>query len=329
MGFRPKVENKVKNTVLVTGATGFVGRVLCERLLAQGFRVRGTLLASENASSLVVGVDPAAVGSLGPDTRWGNALAGVDTIIHLAARVHIMDDTATDPLTEFRRVNVEGTARLAREAALAGVRRLVFISSVKVNGEEAAAPYSPESSPSPSDPYGISKWEAEKVLRTIEVATGLEVVAVRPPLVYGPGVKANFLTMLKIISRGIPLPFASIKNRRSLIYVGNLADALTECAVQQEAAGKTYLVSDGEDVSTPDLIRLIARALGVQVRLLPLPFPLMKLAGRLAGKNSAVTRLTGSLTVDSSKIRQDLGWAPPYTMDDGLRLTAEWFLKMR
>jgi nucleoside-diphosphate-sugar epimerase len=264
---------------------------------------------------------------LGTDTVWEGALAGVDTVIHLAARVHIMDDTAADPLTQFRKVNVEGTARLAREAAKAGVRRLVFISSIKVNGEETGTPYTPDSPPNPADPYGISKWEAEQALLTIGAETGLEVVIVRPTLVYGPGVKANFLNMIKVVHRGIPLPFASISNKRSLIYVGNLVDALAVCATHPSAAGRTYLVSDGEDVSTPDLIRMTAAALGVPARLFPFPLSLMRLVGKITGKTAAVNRLTGSLTVDSSRIRSELGWKPPFTMREGLRETAKWFKK--
>lgn len=367
--------------LLVTGATGFVGHFLCDCLLSQGFGVRGTLLKSESTSSLVDGVEPVIVEPLGADTPWSHAFVGVNTIVHLAARVHIMDDSAADPLTEFRKVNVEGTAQLAREAAKAGVRRLVFISSIKVNGEESATPYTPDSPPNPSDPYGISKWEAEQALRKIEAETGLEVVIIRPTLVYGPGVKANFLNMMKIVWKrnfgfwilnfglkgGIPLPFASINNKRSLIYVGNLVDALATCAVHPDAAGKTYLVSDGEDVSTPELVRRVATALGVPARLLPLPVSWMKCGARILdnfgfwiiksnfklwilnfgllkskeGKpiqhsefkiqnqrfTGAVNRLTGSLTVDSSKIRRELGWVPPFTMVEGLAETAVWYKK--
>jgi nucleoside-diphosphate-sugar epimerase len=316
-----------RGTILVTGATGFVGRFLCNRLLAEGLSVRGTLLASENPSSLAAGVEPVGVEPLEADTLWCHALEGVDTIIHLAARVHIMNNTLADPLTEFRRVNVEGTAQLAREASKVGVKRLVFISSIKVNGEETTTPYTQDSPPNPSDPYGISKWEAEQSLRKIEAETGLEVVIVRPPLVYGPEVKANFLNMMKFISRGLPLPLASITNSRSLIYVGNLVDALAICTTHPDAAGKTYLVSDGDNVSTPELIRRTASALGVSAQLLPFSVTLMKLAGKLTGKSNDVNRLTGSLTVDSGKIRRELGWMPPFTMDEGLRLTAIWFKK--
>jgi nucleoside-diphosphate-sugar epimerase len=312
-------------TILVTGASGFIGHFLCKRLLAVGLSVRGTLLESEAPSALAAGVEPVVIKPLGPETIWSHALAGVDSVIHLAARVHIMDDPAADPLTEFRRVNSAGTAHLAREAAKAGVRRFVFISSIKVNGEESSEPYTSESAPNPADPYGVSKWEAEQALRRIESETGLEVVIIRPTLVYGPGVKANFLAMMNIIRRGIPLPLASITNKRSLIYAGNLVDALTSCATHAAAAGKTYLVSDGEAVSTPELIRATAVALGAPARLFPVPVAIMRLVGKLTGKSGAVSRLTGSLTVDSSAIRRDLGWQPPYSMNAGLQETAEWF----
>ena len=315
----------MKGTILVTGATGFVGRFLCERLLAEGFSTRGTLLASENPASLVAGVEPVTVEPLGIDTHWSHAFMDVDTIIHLAARVHVMDDPSADPITEFRRVNVEGTTQLAREAAKAGVRRLVFISSIKVNGEESVLPYTADSTANPSDPYGISKWEAEQSLRKIEAETKLEVVVIRPTLVYGPWVKANFLNLMKVVQRGIPLPLSLVQNRRNLIYVGNLVDALATCATHPAAAGKTYLISDGENVSTPELIRCLAKALDKPVRLFPIPPPIMRLVGAITGKSAAVNRLLGSLTVDSSAIRNDLGWVPPFSMEQGLQETAEWF----
>lgn len=311
--------------ILVTGATGFVGRFLCTRLLAEGWSVRGTLLASETSVSLVKGVDPVVIEPIGSDTPWAQALNGIDTVIHLAARVHIMDDPSADPLAEFRKVNTDGSRQLAREASKAGVKRLVFISTIKVNGEESAIPYTEKSSSQPTDPYGISKWEAEQALRLIEAETGLEVVVARPTLVYGPGVKANFFKLMKTVKLGIPIPLASINNNRSLIYIGNLVDALTVCAVHPAASGKTFLVSDGEDVSTPELIRRTASALGFQARLLPFPLSLLLIAGKLTGKIAAVNRLSGSLTVDSSRIRLELGWKPPFTMEVGLRETADWF----
>jgi len=311
--------------LLVTGATGFVGRFLSRRLLSEGLSVRGTLLASESPSSLIAGVEPVIVEPLDGSTPWSHALTGINTVIHLAARVHIMDDPSADPLAEFQKVNTEGTSQLAYEAAKAGVKRLVFVSSIKVNGEESPLPYIESSPAQPTDPYGISKWEAEQTLRHIEAETGLEVVIVRPTLVYGPGVKANFLNMMKIISRGIPLPLASITNGRSLVYVGNLVDALATCAMHPAAAGQTYLISDGEDVSTPELIRRTASALGVPAHLFPVPQSLMCLAGKLTGRNAVINRLMGSLIVDSSNIRRELEWSPPFTMEQGLRETAEWY----
>jgi nucleoside-diphosphate-sugar epimerase len=313
--------------VLVTGATGFVGRFLCTRLLSEGWNVRGTILASESSATLVTGVEPTVIKPLGSDTTWDEALRGINTIIHLAARVHIMNDPSADPLSEFRRVNVAGTERLAREAARAGVKRLVFVSSIKVNGEESSLPYTETSCAQPIDPYGISKWEAEEALRRIGAETGIEIVVVRPTLVYGPGVKANFLKMMKIVYGGVPLPLAAVCNKRSLIYVENLVDALATCAAHPHAAGQTYLVSDGEDVSSPELLRRMATALGQPSRLFFFPTGLMRLAGKMLGKSSAVERLTGSLQVDNSKIRSELGWTPPFTMDEGLQATAEWFKK--
>lgn len=315
--------------ILVTGASGFVGGFLCKRLLAAGFFVRGTLLACENTSALPSGVQPMVIEPLGAETSWDAAFSAIDTVIHLAARVHIMEDSADDPLTEFRKVNTEGSLRLAREAARLGVKRIVFISTIKVNGEESAVPYTSDMFPRPTDPYGISKWEAEQGLRQIELESGLEVVVVRPTLVYGAGVRANFLNMMKVISKGIPLPLSSITNRRNLIYVGNLVDALAVCAIHPLAAGKTYLVSDGEDVSTPELIRRTAKALGVPSRLIPFPPFLMRIAGKLTGKSDAVNRLSGSLTVDSSKIRRELNWTPPFTMEQGLAETADWFRRKK
>lgn len=311
--------------ILVTGATGFIGRFLCSRLLMEGWGVHATLLASEHPAALIAGVNPVVIEPLGKSTPWAHALAGIDTVIHLAARVHIMDDPSADPLSEFRKVNFEGTRQLAMEAVKAGVKRLVFISTIKVNGEETDVAYTAESPALPIDPYGISKWEAEQALWQISAETKLEVVVVRPTLVYGPGVRANFLKMMKIVYKGIPLPFASITNKRSLIYVGNLVDALATCAVHPAAVGQTFLVSDGDDMSTPELIRRTASALGVSARLLPFPPALMHLAGIITGRCSVVNRLIGSLIVDNSKISKELNWQPPFSIDEGLRDTAEWY----
>lgn len=319
---------QAKSTILVTGATGFVGRFLCYRLLAQGLRVRGTLLTSENPSSLVNGVEPVRVEPLGADTPWCDALTGVNTVIHLAARVHIMRESSTDPLQEFRKVNLHGTERLALQAAKAGVGRFEFMSTIGINGDNSGAKsYAESDQPHPHNSYSVSKYEAELALKEISKQTGMEVVILRAPLVYGPGNPGNFLSLLRVISKGIPLPLASVTNKRSLIYVGNLVDALATCAVHPEAAGKTYLVSDGEDVSTPELIQRTAKELGEPARLFPFPISLMRLAGKLTGKSGAVNRLAGSLTVDSSKIRRELRWVPPFTMEEGLRETAGWFKK--
>lgn len=315
----------LKKSVLVTGASGFIGSFLCKRLLHEDLKVRGTLLPSEDPSVLVKGVEPITVESLGLNTDWNHALEGVDTVIHLAARVHIMDDKAAEPLTEYRRVNVEGTTQLARESVKAGVKRLVFISSIKVNGEEKSVPYTENSPPNPTDPYGISKWEAEQALRKIESETGLDIVILRPTLVYGPGVKANFYNMMKIIDLKIPLPLASIKNKRSFIYVGNLVDAIVVSTMHSAAAGQTYFVSDNNDVSTPDLICMMSTAFGVAVCLIPVPESLLRFVAILTGKSKPMNRLIGSLTVDTSKIRRELEWKPPYTMEMGLLDTVSWF----
>jgi len=328
--------------ILVTGANGFVGRPLCEALLAKPVSVRAAL---RSAQSHLKGVEVEMVGEISGNTDWAAALIGIDVVIHLAARVHVMKDSSDDSLAEFRKVNVDGTEHLARCAARAGVKRLVYVSSIKVNGESTpltsrpVASKIPPSPPlaqggvvgdfftendeaNPQDPYGISKWEAEQALHRVAAETDMEVVIVRPPLVYGPGVKGNFAQMLKVLERGIPLPLASIDNRRSLIYVGNLVEALILCATHPSAAGQTYLLSDGEDVSTPDLLRQLGNAMGHPARLFPCPLWLLKLAGKMTGKADQVERLLGSLQVDSGKIRRDLGWMPPFTLQQGLRLTA-------
>jgi nucleoside-diphosphate-sugar epimerase len=260
-------------------------------------------------------------------TDWTDALRGIDIIVHLAARVHMMHDTVVDPLAAFREVNVSGTERLIQMAAAARVKRLIYISSIKVNGEESSTPYTEQDIPNPQDAYAVSKWEAEQVLRQSTADTGVEVVIIRPPLVYGPGVKANFLQLIKIVNRGIPLPLSSVNNSRSVIYLGNLIDAIVACIDRPEAAGQTFLVSDGEDISTPELIRRVAAVLGKSPRLFPCPPMIMRLAGKLTGRFAEVERLLGSLTVDTSKIQRELGWKAPYTLEQGLRETAEWFLK--
>jgi nucleoside-diphosphate-sugar epimerase len=311
--------------ILVTGATGFVGTALIQRLLREKALLSAAVLSPEGTGHLPAEVGRVIVPPLSGSSDYSTPLQHVDIVVHLAARVHIMRDAAMDPLREFRRVNLHGTECLARQAARAGVRRFVFISTVKVHGEESALPYREDSPIAPADPYGTSKAEAEEALWRVAAETGLEVAIVRPPLVYGPGVKANFRELMKLVSLGIPLPFASICNRRSFLFVGNLADAIACCAAHHGSAGETYLVSDGEDLSTPELIKSVAKAMGKPARLFPFPPGLLRLAGRISGSSSAVERLVGSLRVDSSKIRRELGWAPPFTMEHGLGKTAEWF----
>jgi nucleoside-diphosphate-sugar epimerase len=307
--------------VLVTGASGFVGSALCAHLTARGLLVRR---AVRSVSSLLAG-DSAVVGEIGPDTDWDAALRDVNAVVHLAARVHTLRETATDPLAEYRRVNLDGTRRLAAAAASQRVTRLVFVSSSKVNGETSARPFTESDPPRPEDPYARSKWEAEQALAQIGNETGLEYAILRPPLVYGPGVGANFARLMQWVARGVPLPLGAIDNRRSLVYVGNLVDAIRVCLAHPAAVGRTFLVSDGEDVSTPELVRGIARALGVAPRLLPVPVSLLRLAASTIGRRHEIERLAGSLQVDSSAIRRELSWSPPATMRDGLAETARWF----
>jgi nucleoside-diphosphate-sugar epimerase len=315
----------MKGPVLVTGANGFIGRMLCMSLEEHGYAIRAAVRTPSPAMRLSKAADVVAIGAIGAETDWSEALRGVETVVHLAARVHVLKEKARDPLAEFRLVNVAGTEGLARMAALAGVRRLVYVSSIKVNGEHThESPFTEAGTPGPQDAYGLSKWEAEQALLKIAAETGLEVVIVRPPLVYGPGVGGNFLRMMEWINRGFPLPLDSVHNSRSLIYLGNLVDALVTCVIHPRAAGKIFLVSDGEDVSTPELIRRLAQAIECRPHLIPFPPTLLRLAGLLTGKSAEVERLLGSLRVDSSKIRRELQWTPPFSMAQGLRETAAW-----
>lgn len=311
-------------TVLVTGANGFVGRRLCSELLRQGHAVRAAVRDASRADGLTGEV--VAVGALGVATDWTKALAGIDAVVHLAARVHVLKEAAADPLEAFRAVNVRATEALAQAAATEGVRRFVYVSSIKVNGEATAErPFSPQDPAQPCDPYGVSKWEAEQALRRVAKATDLQVAVVRPPLVYGPGVGGNFLRLLKLVRSGIPLPFGAIENRRSMIYNGNLAHALVLCATHVNAAGKTFHVSDGDDLSTPCLVRRLARFMHKPARLVRVPKSLLQIAGRCTGKANEIDRLVGSLRVDVSGISSDLAWKPPFSTAEGLGDTVQWF----
>lgn len=313
--------------VLVTGASGFVGSATCARLVVQGMDVIGTVrhLPARSLS----GVDYRIVGDLEANTDWRDALTGVDAIIHCAARVHVMQETAADPLVAFRAVNVVGTKQLARQAAAARVRRFVFLSSVKVDGEGGSVAYRETDLPAPQDAYGSSKYEAELGLREIAAETGIEVVMIRLPLVYGPGVKANFQALMRALVRGIPLPLGAIHNRRSLVALDNMVDLIVTCIEHPAAANETFLVSDGEDLSTTELIRRLARAMCRPARLIPMPKTALMACATLLGKRELAKRLCGTLTVDITKARKVLGWTPPVSVDEGLRRTVEHYLQQQ
>lgn len=310
-------------TVLVTGATGFVGKALCAQLARLGYRVCAAVRTDGSANGLLA--DEVLVGELGANTDWTSAVAGASAVVHLAARVHVMDDQASDPLAEFRRVNVQGTLRLAQQAAQAGVRRFVYISSIKALGEATLVdqPFTEESPAHPSDAYGISKLEAELGLRDLALQTGLEVVIIRPPLVYGPGVKANFAALMRAVQRGVPLPLGAVHNVRSLVGLDNLVDFIVTCLAHPKAANQNFMVSDGQDLSTTDLIRAMAQGAGVKARLVPAPVWALKAVANVLGKGEAVQRLCGSLQVDITKARTLLDWTPPVTVFEGLRLSME------
>jgi len=310
--------------ILVTGATGFIGRAVCRVLRAAGH----TLTGVTRDRSLKRGPENIPlyhITDIGAHTDWSQAVSGADTIVHLAARAHIMRENSADPLAAFRMVNRDGTASLAHAAAAAGVRRLVFLSTAKVNGEASGnKAFDENDTPAPEDAYGISKWEAEKELATISAGTGLETVILRSPLVYGPHVKGNLLSLLKACDKGWPLPLGAINNSRSLVFVDNLASAIAVVASHEQATGKTYLVSDGEDISTPQLVSRLSASLGRRPQIWRVPLWSLALGGALTGKAAAVQRLTGSLVVNSAKIRSELGWRPPFTMEEGLACTADW-----
>ena len=321
-------DNAQRPGVLTTGGSGFVGKVLLQRL-AEGARWAPRALVRQLPARQLAGVDYRSFSELTAVDVASGHFEQVDTVIHLASRVHVMHETAADPLAEFRRVNVEGTLSLARAAAQAGVRRFIFVSSVKVNGEttDGRLPFTADETPAPSDPYGISKREAEEGLRQLAAQTGLEVVIVRPVLVYGPGVKANFRSMMSWLSKGVPLPFGAIHNKRSLVALDNLVDLLVTCIDHPAAANQTFLASDGHDLSTTELLQRLGKALGKPARLLPVPAAWLKGAATLAGKGGLAQRLCGSLQVDSGKARTLLGWQPPLDVDQALRATALNFLK--
>lgn len=314
-------------TILVTGANGFIGRALCQNLVASGYRVRATLRSYQPPTVIPESVEQFQIGDFGPNIDWEAPLRGVDTVIHLLSEQASGSLSHWSELDRFRVVNVEGTQSLAQATLKYGVRRFIFMSTIKVLGEQTDSPmgFTEDSVPHPEDAYAHSKWEAEQVLQRLSASEGLALTVLRPPLVYGPFCKGNFVALLRAVDRGWPLPLASIKNHRSLIYVGNLTSAVQKCLATPQSSGNTYLVSDAADVSTPELISEIAAALGKRPRLFPFPPGLLNLGAGFMGRKEVARRLTGSLRVDSSKIRTDLGWIPPFTLAQGLGRTVEWY----
>ncbi len=313
--------------ILVTGANGFVGNSLCHQLTELGVDIIATV-RTESPDMLSENNQVEVIGTIHKSTYWKGVLEGVDTVIHLAARVHVMDELSVDPLFEFRSVNTFGTLNLAKQAAQAGVKRFIFISTIKVNGEQTSMglPFKPDDTNTPIDPYGLSKYEAEVGLRKIARETGMEVVIIRPSLVYGPGVKGNFVSMMKWLAKGLPLPLGAIHNKRSLVSLDNLVDLITICIDHPNAANETFLVSDGNDISTTMLLTKLATLLNVPRRLLPIPSAWLMFFAKLLGRKNVAQRLLGSLHVDISKTKTLLGWTPPYTVDESLKKTAQFFI---
>lgn len=312
--------------VVVTGASGFVGRAVAERLARDGYPVRAPIRNSD--AVLPTGVECVTGVDVGPASDWRGVLAGVDTIVHCAARVHVMRERDVNPLAAFRQVNVSGTLKLARQAADIGVRRFVFISSIGVNGNETRGrPFTAADTPAPHSAYAESKYEAEIALRNLASETGLEVVIIRPPLVYGPRAPGNFNRLLRALHRGLPMPFgAVVDNRRSLVALDNLVDLIAIASRHPSAANQTILVSDGSDISTAQLLIKAAQALGKHARLMAVPVWVLRSAAALLGKRDLAQQLLGSLQIDISPTRSLLGWKPPIALDDAISDAAHYFL---
>lgn len=308
--------------VLVTGATGFVGSTLCELLVQAGYQVRAALRTDRLVSGAIA--EKVVIGDIAAPSGLAEALDGVDMLIHTAARAHVMNDSPANAEL-YTQVNARGTLHLAEAAAQAGVRRFVFLSSVKVNGEEGGRAYAPDDQPRPRDAYGMSKWSGEKHLLEVAARTSMEVAIVRPPLVYGPGVGANFLRLMRWVDSGWPLPLGSIRNSRSLVSVWNLCGLLIDLLKNPTSSAGTWMVSDAEDLSTPELIRRIGRAMNRRVRLVPVPAGVLLSCGRLIGRQAEIARLCGSLVVDVTRTRVQLGWSPAITVDESLARTASWY----
>ena len=313
--------------VLITGGRGFVGRALAARASSRDFTVR--ISSRKRLTTTRSHFEFYQVGPLSPATDWLAALQGVDAVVHCAGRAHVMKDTAVDPLAIFRTINLAGTLNLARQAAEAGVMRFVFISSIGVNGArtDLGKSFSEADKPNPHNAYALSKWEAEQGLLRVADETGMEVVIIRPPLVYGPNAPGNFGSLMRWLNRGIPLPLGAIYNQRSLVALDNLVDLIITCLTHPAAANQTFLVSDGEDLSTTQLLRRMGAALGKPARLIPVPVSILMLGAALVGKPELAQRLCGSLQIDMSKTRELLGWTPPFSVDEGLKKAAEGYLR--
>jgi nucleoside-diphosphate-sugar epimerase len=311
--------------VLVTGGRGFVGMALSTAALSKGFAVR--ISSRQKLTTPRSLLEFCQVGDLCPTTDWFAALQGIDAVVHCAGRAHVMKDTAVDPLAIFRTVNLDGTLSLARQAVEARVKRFVFISSIGVNGAQTVLgkPFSEIDKPNPHNAYALSKWEAEQGLLRIAAETGMEVVIIRPPLVYGPGAPGNFGSLIRWLQRGVPLPLGAIHNQRSLVALDNLVDLIVTCLTHPAAANQTFLVSDGEDVSTTELLRRMGQATGHPARLVSVPAGLLKLAATMLGKRDVAQRLCGSLQVDIEKTLRLLDWTPPLSLDQGLKKAAEGY----
>lgn len=322
-------ENK-KVRLLLTGASGFVGRALRQSLLSNTDCILSCAYRSFPADVVPTSQD-VAVGSIGESTDWSNLLAGVDVVVHAAAIAHAQGGRFKEVLPCLDRVNAAATLVLARQAAKAGVKRLVFLSTIKVHGEQTLLnqSFTADNEAAPTDPYAISKWKAEQGLLEVSRETGLEVVIIRSALIYGVGVKANFLNMIRWLHKGIPLPFGAVHNRRSLVALDNLIDLIVTCIDHPAAANQTFLVSDGEDLSTSELLRRMGAALGKPVRLLPVPSWMLEVGAAMLGKKALSQRLCGSLQVDIEKTRNLLNWTPPVSVDEALRKTARHFLEQQ
>lgn len=313
--------------ILLTGGTGFVGRAICEKISSEK-RFNVLVAVRKRQSDLPETIRQEVIGGIDLVSNWSDLLEGVEVVIHAAARVHVMAENSKDSLEEFRKINVSSTGNLARQAAKAGVKRFIFLSSIKVNGEKTlpGSPFTEEDLPDPQEPYAISKYEAELALQQLSRETGMEVVIIRPPLVYGPGVKANFRSMMHWLYKGIPLPLGAVVNKRSLLALDNLVDFIVTCVDHAAAANQTFLISDGEDLSTTELLRRMSKALGKSIWLLPVPVNLLLFLARRVGKYGAIQRLCRSLQVDGGKAHELLGWEPPISASEGLRRTAEAYL---